>query len=55
MQFNGKDTFYYSPAALQQYFNISESTAQRGFKALEELGYLRKQDKHYTFFPLGYH
>lgn len=55
MKFNGKNNFYYSPAALQQDFNISESTAQRGFKRLEQLGYLQKNktNRGYTFYPLG--
>jgi len=59
MKFNGitNASFYYSPAALEQYFNISESTAQRGFKTLVSLNYLRKNDnnKGYTFYPLGNH
>ena len=55
MKFTGKDKFYFSPAALTQYFNISESTAQRGFKRLEALGYLVKNSsvRGYDFHPLG--
>lgn len=56
MKWTGEDRFFFSPAALTQDFNISESTAQRGFKQLEALGYLRKSlDKRgYDFYPKGF-
>ena len=55
LKWTGKDSFFFSPAALIQEFNISESTAQRGFKRLEELKYLRKNPikKGYDFYPQG--
>ena len=43
MQWTGKKDFYFSPASLINNFNISESTAQRCFKQLEQLGYLVKK------------
>ena len=57
MKWTGKKVFYFSPATLTKEFNISESTAQRGFKTLEALGYLRKNDKMqgYDFYPMGKH
>lgn len=55
MKMTGKDNFYYAPAALVNSFNMSESTAQRAFKKLEELKYLtRNQNKNgYDFHPRG--
>ena len=57
MKWTGEDAFYFSPAALLNDFGISESTAQRGFKRLEELGYLVKDSKiqGYNFRPYGRH
>lgn len=57
MKWNGKDKFYFSPASLTQDFNISESTAQRAFKRLEQLGYLVKDPnkRGYNFYPCGKH
>jgi hypothetical protein len=55
MKWTGKSDFYFSPAALINDFNISESTAQRGFKKLEALGYLVKRidGQGYDFHPRG--
>ena len=54
MKWAGKDSFFFSPATLIEEFNISESTAQRGFKKLETLGYLRKNNHNgYDFYPRG--
>ncbi len=55
MKWTGKSDFYFSPASLINDFNISESTAQRGFKQLEALGYLvrRNDGKGYDFHPRG--
>lgn len=55
MKWTGKDSFFFSPASLQNDFNISESTAQRGFKRLEQLGYLTKNTNNtgYSFHPCG--
>ena len=56
MKWTGEDTFYFSPAALLNDFGISESTAQRGFKRLEALGYLTKNSTQgYDFHPCGRH
>lgn len=55
-KWNNKDSFYYSPAALTKDFGLSESTAQRAFKRLEDLGYLEKDSDNfngYTFHPNG--
>lgn len=51
MKWSGKDKFYFSPATLTQEFGISESTAQRAFKRLEQLGYLVKNKRGYNFYP----
>lgn len=54
MKLSGTANFYFSPASLTLDFNISESTAQRAFKRLEELGYLKFNGTNgYTFHPLG--
>lgn len=54
MKWTGEDKFYFSPAALIKDFKMSESTAQRGFKKLEQLQYLRKNTtRQYEFFPQG--
>lgn len=54
MKWTGKSSFYFSPASLSEDFNISESTAQRSFKRLEELGYLEFNGKNgYNFHPKG--
>ena len=55
MKWTGEEKFYFSPAALIKDFNMSESTAQRGFKRLEQLQYLRKKknSRQYEFFPQG--
>lgn len=55
-KWHNKGFLYYSPATLTQDFGLSESTAQRAFKRLEQLGYLiKEQDKSnsYTFHPNG--
>lgn len=52
MKWAGKGSFYFSPAALIADFNMSESTAQRCFKSLEQLGYLQtKSVNGYIFHP----
>ena len=55
-KWGGKDNFFYSPATLIQDFGLSESTAQRAFKRLEELGFLEKKaddNNGYIFHPTG--
>ena len=55
MKWTGKSDFFFSPAALINDFNMSESTAQRSFKQLEALGYITKRDggQGYDFHPRG--
>ncbi len=55
-KWGGKSDFFYSPATLIQDFGLSESTAQRAFKHLEELGYLELKigsTNNYIFHPNG--
>lgn len=47
---------WYSPATLTQDFGLSESTGQRAFKRLEQLGYIVKDTDRrnvYAFHPNG--
>jgi len=53
-KWGGAESFFYSPASLMQDFGLSESTAQRAFKSLEQLGYLEKvEGNNYVFHPTG--
>ena len=55
-KWHGQGYVYFSPATLTQDFGLSESTAQRAFKRLEQLKYLEKIDgkvNSYTFHPNG--